>query len=621
MADITLPSSLLQPREDNEADSLLSILGRIHDERGHFRHITEQGLQAEIAANDNDEESSETDDEEDGAEADAIEEKDRREQLWAARAEMRQHVDSARNEALIALDFVSLLISKDAPKQADLTMSPHLKQFIKPGTLAMDVWQNVPPNTEQEKVDDTIARGWRMQSLQASADSLLGAATRLENDVRRETHYWDQVLSVSDKGWSISRLPREKHNLGVRFGFLEALGEFRDRGLAALRSDDDGNVLLDKGFGNNSKVLRVRIRKGSNIVGVSQMPDVSAESEATLEARIRHARDSLYEEELFHEIIRESRSLASYGVDMRESTVRLPTRLSSTAATSTSDAQDVLIDLLPLTEIETRSQGKQPEDKWAQTIALALRLFLSYTHRERLTRRSEMPSPMSSVRKATPVASIMRPVLTLLQHRSMLDDIGVYLERIKKLLDAASVATNIETAAFDPALLRSAETIDTLMQRGLTPLHSRMKMSLKIAHLPEALDFGIELRTSISAPAFGSAMLVTSPIGLSRVEIPEMRELRDYFNTAIANALGYGIADKLGNWTLNDRCGILSRTNSNDKISIEVYGDGNATQDSLVLRTPREKFEWKVEGEGEGEDEMKQNGFWEMVKQHVWDGA
>ncbi|KAG9941541.1 hypothetical protein KCU85_g9572, partial [Aureobasidium melanogenum] len=615
MADITLPSSLLQPRDDSEADSLLSILGRIHDERGHFRHITEQGLQAEIAANDNDEESSETDDDEDGADPDGLEEKDRREQLWTARAEMRQHVDSARNEVLIALDFVSLLISKEAPKQADLTMSPHLKQFIKPGTLAMDMWQNVPPNKEQEKVDDTIARGWRLQSLQSSADSLLGAATRLENDVRRETHYWEQVLSVSDKGWSISRLPREKHNLGVRFGFLEALGEFRDRGLAALRSDEDGNVLLDKGIGNNSKVLRVRIQKGDHIVGVSRMPDVSNDSETTLEARIRHARDSLYEEELFHEIIRESRSLASYGVDMRESTVRLPTRLSSTASSSTSDAQEVLIDLLPLTAIDMKSHEKQPEDAWAQAIALALRLFLSYTHRERLTRRSDLPPPMSSARKNTPVASIMKPVLTLLQHRSILGDVGAYLERIKKLLDAASVDTTIETAAFDPALLRSAETIETLMQRGLTPLHSRMKISLKAAHLTEALEFGIEVRTSISPPAFGSAMLVTSPIGLSRVEIPEIQELKDYLNTAVANALGYGIADKLVNWTLNDRCSMLTRTNSNDKISIEIQGNENAGQDSLVLRTAKERFEWKVE------DEMKQNGFWETVKQHVWDGA
>lgn len=495
-------------------------------------------------------------------------------------------------------------------------MSPHLKQFIKPGTLAMDVWHNVPPNKDQEKVDDTIARGWRMQSLQASADSLLGAATRLKENVRKETHYWEQVLSVSDKGWSVSRLPREKHNLGVRFGFLEALGEFRDRGLAALRSDEDGNVLLDKGVGNNSKVLRVRIQKGNDIVGVSQMPSVSAESESALEARIRHARDSLYEEELFHEIIRESRSLSSYGVDMRESTIRLPTRSSSTLSPPASEAHEVLIDLIPLSEIETKSQKKLPEDAWAQAIALALRLFLSYTHRERLIRRSELPSPMSSARKETPVASIMRPVLTLLQHRSVLADIDAYLERIRKLLDTASVDTSIETAAFDPALLRSAEKIDTLMQRGLAPLHSRMKISLEIAHLPEVLDFGIEVRTSISPPAFGSAMLVTSPIGLSRVEVPDMEELKDYLNMAVANALGHGIVDKLSNWSLNDRCGILGKTNSNDKISIEVCSAGDAAQDSLVLRMPGEVFEWKVE-----DDEMKQKGFWETVKKSVWNGA
>ena len=103
MADITLPSSLLQPRDDNDADSILSILGRIHDERGHFRHITEQSLQAEIAANENDDESSETDDEDDGAEADTAEEKDRREQLWVARAEMRQHVECVHIRAIRGL--------------------------------------------------------------------------------------------------------------------------------------------------------------------------------------------------------------------------------------------------------------------------------------------------------------------------------------------------------------------------------------------------------------------------------------------------------------------------------------------------------------------------------------
>ena len=111
-------------------------------------------------------------------------------------------------------------------------------------------------------------------------------------------------------------------------------------------------------------------------------------------------------------------------------------------------------------------------------------------------------------------------------------------------------------------------------------------------------------------------MLVTSPIGLSRVEIPDMEELKDYLNTAIANALGHGIADKLSNWSLNDRCGILGKTNSNDKISIEVCTAADAAQDSLVLRTPGEVFEWTSE-----DDEMKQKGFWETVQQSVWNGA
>lgn len=520
---------------------------------------------------------------------------------------------SAQNEALMALDFLSLLLSKDSPKTAELTMSPYLKQYIKPGTLAVDTWHNVQPDKESQKVDDTIAGSWRMQSLQTSAESLLGAATRLEKIVRRETRYWDQVLSVSDKGWSIARLPREKHNLGVRFGFLEALGEFRDRGLAALRADEDGNVLLDKGLGNNSKVLRVRIQRGDSIVGMSQMPDTSDESQTTLEARIRHARDSLYEEELFHEVIRESRGLASYGVDMRESVIRLPTRLSSTASTSTSDTDEILIDLLPLSDIQKRSQGQNSEDAWAQAIAVALRLLLSYTHRERLANRSEIPPPISTTKREAPVASIMRPILTLLQHRSVLADIGAYLERVKRLLNSASIEVTIETAAFDPALLRSAESIDALMQKSLVPLQSRIRLSLKTPRKTGALEFGVEIQTSISPPAYGSVMVVTSPVGLPRVEIPETQELKDYLDTAIANALCEEIAEVSTGWTLNDRCGVLFREDNFDKISIEVCAkEVDVAQDHLILRASKQTFEWRTE-----DDETKQNrpSWEEAIKQ------
>lgn len=36
-----------------------------------------------------------------------------------------------------------------------------------------------------------------------------------------ESKYWEQVLGVKENGWSLCRLPREKHTLGVKYGFNE----------------------------------------------------------------------------------------------------------------------------------------------------------------------------------------------------------------------------------------------------------------------------------------------------------------------------------------------------------------------------------------------------------------
>ena len=65
--------------------------------------------------------------------------------------------------------------------------------------------------------------GWKLQSLNSTADSLLRSATRLEQEIEQETTHWKQVLEIQEKGWSISRLPNEKHTLGVRFGFAEGM--------------------------------------------------------------------------------------------------------------------------------------------------------------------------------------------------------------------------------------------------------------------------------------------------------------------------------------------------------------------------------------------------------------
>ena len=116
---------------------------------------------------------------------------------------------------------MSLLLSKYSPNQSQATLSTFLKQNLPLGSLGGEVI-HAPQVSELEKRNAKLASiGWRMKSLNSAADSLLRSASRLEEEVGKETRYWSQVLAVKEKGWSLSRLPREKHTLGVRYGFAE----------------------------------------------------------------------------------------------------------------------------------------------------------------------------------------------------------------------------------------------------------------------------------------------------------------------------------------------------------------------------------------------------------------
>lgn len=131
-------------------------------------------------------------------------------------------------ETMFALDFVSLLLSKQAPRQAETSMSPFLKQIAPLGSLSAEV-VNPPPKPESTTKDiSAVSRGWRVQNFNGAANKLLQAASRLDTEVTSETRYWNEVLAVKNKGWKISRLPRERQALGVQYGFLE--GEARSIG-------------------------------------------------------------------------------------------------------------------------------------------------------------------------------------------------------------------------------------------------------------------------------------------------------------------------------------------------------------------------------------------------------
>lgn len=98
----TLPPSLQPwPRDDNEDQSLKYILGRVQAERGHFRNVTEESLEKEMADGTT---STTTTDEEEDEDEDSKEPdtKTRREELWIARNEMLQQVSYVSQRAIVA---------------------------------------------------------------------------------------------------------------------------------------------------------------------------------------------------------------------------------------------------------------------------------------------------------------------------------------------------------------------------------------------------------------------------------------------------------------------------------------------------------------------------------------
>ncbi|OQE46832.1 hypothetical protein PENCOP_c001G01254 [Penicillium coprophilum] len=495
MADsFTLPLRPILAQRDRP-DTLPVEIAQINNQWGSFREVNEDVLRNRIAEeeeNDSLEEIEESD--KDAPDVDSTESL---EQLYKRRAEITQFAMQAHMETMFALDFVSLLLSKQAPRQAETSMSAFLKQVAPLGSLNAEV-VNPPPKSESTSKDiSTVSRGWRTQNFNAAANKLLQAASRLETEVASETRYWNEVLAVKDKGWKISRLPRERQALGVQYGFLEATPVFRDRGLASLRRAEDGALLLDEGLiPSKARYVRVRVIQDGRLSGSSKPTRSTLDGEKTIEDRILQARDTVYEEELFHELVREARAIASFGVTTRQNLVQIPA----------SDNLEILLDLVDTTEntLQPQDNISQQGTSLAEGLAHTIRILLAYAHRQNLRRRTQLPPPLTPKTRAIPEHQLIRPALAYIKHMSHVCWLQSLLKDLFSVLQSANLKPPAYTArvfsAGKPRQTSPAPTLEALLGQFLTPLLSTFKGEI----LTPRGSFSISIHTNLSSPPFGT---------------------------------------------------------------------------------------------------------------------
>ncbi|KAG6033091.1 hypothetical protein E4U41_007007 [Claviceps citrina] len=208
------------PVADKAPKNLAEFIARVNTQPGGFRLVTEERLRDEIRsrnmppAGDSDPEDVDMSDA--GNDAD---DQDRDPSL--ARMEVLKNIEIASNTAMLTLDSLSLLLSKQSPTQASLTLSQQLRDMVGIGTLGADRLDEPTVNPSRAKDEEQVAVGLTLMQINQARDAADEAGRFLQREVQAENRYWEDVVAVKQSGWAICRVPNERHTLGVKFGFSE----------------------------------------------------------------------------------------------------------------------------------------------------------------------------------------------------------------------------------------------------------------------------------------------------------------------------------------------------------------------------------------------------------------
>ncbi|KAJ6446829.1 mediator of RNA polymerase II transcription subunit 17 [Purpureocillium lavendulum] len=521
------------PVADRQPSNLAEFIVRVNAGPGGFRSLTEDKLREQIKVEENPEDEAEQEDVDmsDVAGDDEAATKDPN----LARMEVLKNVDMASNIAMLTLDSLSLLLSKQNPTQASVTLSQQLRDMVGIGTLGADKLDEPNVNESKTKSQEEVATGWTLMEINKTRNAAEAASSFLEREVETEGRYWEDVMSVKKAGWSMCKVPQERHTLGVRFGFSEAALEFKNNGLAPMRRCDEGSVELDLGrLGGVSEGLVVTFEKDGKVVGRS-VPRRRSVDDPSLESRVLEARNTIFSQELWHELTREARTLAAYDV-----------RLQGTRLTCQIDeSSKITIELLPL-EACPAADDTLPDNATTEMMLQSLHILLSYAHRYNELLRTRPIPPHVSRSRGQQTYALLRPILARIKSILSIKACTAYVGDLVGALQKAGLpasfvlhtpqASSAEPGASGPNQQSGAQT---LVRNMLQPLEFTVKLTIL-----DGTSLTIRGRTFLfpfTATYYHVLLPPSSPLQPAATPFADgysdLGALSDYVHTAVARTL------------------------------------------------------------------------------------
>lgn len=326
-----------------------------------------------------------------------------------------------------------------------------------------------------------------------------------------------------------------------------AAAAFNNRSLGALRRNVDGTIYLDQGIADSTpRRVRVRIQTHGTTTGESSSSE-PIRNPSSIESSILLARNTIFEEELWQELNREARILASQGVRL----------IGDEVVCGMNGNKRIVLDLQTAEDngLQRGTEGPNDDDAVAEMISFSLRLLLSHAHRQNHHRRSRPPPPITNRPSPRAPYSLLRPIIMRLHHEAVVSSLMSLLAPLSRALismgvcdsahtmTAASITSTIETkakSAKNPPPLPE-QTIDALIS------HLSAEVTIPLTKTPfPSQSLTIQLLTPLSSLETRFRVTVTGPLTLSCKPPPNpstVDEVKGYVLWATACALAGAFID------------------------------------------------------------------------------
>ena len=310
-----------------------------------------------------------------------------------------------------------------------------------------------------------------------------------------------------------------------------------------MRRGDDGTVQLDCGkLGGVSERLLVTYEKNGEVVGRSPLP-AQTKDDASLQARVLEARNTIFAQELWFELSRESRSLFAYGV--RTDGARLICEVG--------ESSRIILELVPL-EQTPLSNDSFPENIISEAISATLHILLSYAHRyNELMRIRPLPPHIRRVRGQQPYA-LFKPIIARTLHmrsvQSCTEYVAELVAALKKAGFPASFALQTQQPSVSDSNIRGSNkpsAAQVLVGNMLQPLEFNVRVTVL-----EDTSFTVRARTFLYPVTTTHYNVVAPPSAPLHRICPPFKEgfadiaaLSHYLRTAVARILTEHVFAKL----------------------------------------------------------------------------